>query len=106
MGNLAHELGTNNFTEVARAGPGLAFISYPDAISKFAWIPQFFAVVFFFMLFLLGMGGASALSSSIINIVHDYFPKVKVWKIAIVVVVMEFFIGLIYVTPVSFFLFE
>lgn len=25
---------------VVKGGPGLAFISYPDAIAKFDWLPQ------------------------------------------------------------------
>jgi len=42
LGNLAHERGVT-VDQVAGAGSGLAFISYPDAIAKFdsvAYIPQ------------------------------------------------------------------
>ena len=40
LGNLAHELGTDDIGNVVRGGSGLAFISYPDAIAKFALLPQ------------------------------------------------------------------
>ena len=40
LGNLAHELGTDDITKVVRGGTGLAFISYPDAIAKFTVLPQ------------------------------------------------------------------
>ena len=40
LGNLAHELGTDDISNVVRGGTGLAFISYPDAISKFTVLPQ------------------------------------------------------------------
>lgn len=39
LGNLAHELGAD-VKDVVRGGSGLAFISYPDALAKFDWVPQ------------------------------------------------------------------
>jgi solute carrier family 6 amino acid transporter-like protein 5/7/9/14 len=39
LGSLANELDVD-ISVVAKSGPGLAFISYPDAISKFDWVPQ------------------------------------------------------------------
>lgn len=40
LGNLAHNLGAKNIDDVVKSGTGLAFISYPDAISKFDVMPQ------------------------------------------------------------------
>ncbi len=39
LGNLASELDVD-ISEVAKSGPGLVFVSYADAISKFDWVPQ------------------------------------------------------------------
>lgn len=39
LGNLAHESG-KNVTEVVTVRTGLAFVSYPDAIAKFQYVPQ------------------------------------------------------------------
>ena len=39
LGNLAHETG-QDISKVAAGGPGLAFVSYPDAIAKFGVVPQ------------------------------------------------------------------
>lgn len=39
LGNLAYESGVN-VSDVVAGGPGLAFISYPDAIAKFDVVPQ------------------------------------------------------------------
>jgi solute carrier family 6 (neurotransmitter transporter, glycine) member 5/9 len=50
LGNLAFNLGVEDIGTVVKAGSSLAFISYPDAIAKFDVWPQFFAVLFFFML--------------------------------------------------------
>lgn len=54
LGNLAFETNTNDISKVVKGGAGLAFISYPEAIAKFKLLPQLFAVLFFFMLFVLG----------------------------------------------------
>lgn len=40
LGNLAHNLGVKDIRDVVKSGTGLAFISYPDAISKIQFVPQ------------------------------------------------------------------
>jgi solute carrier family 6 amino acid transporter-like protein 5/7/9/14 len=40
LGNLMHELGIDDIQRVVQGGTGLAFVSYPDAISKFEAVPQ------------------------------------------------------------------
>lgn len=40
LGNLAHEMGMEDIDNVVKSGAGLAFISYPDAIAKFTFVPQ------------------------------------------------------------------
>lgn len=41
LGNLAHNLGEKDISNVVKAGgSGLAFISYPEAIAKFTFLPQ------------------------------------------------------------------
>lgn len=40
LGHLAHELGTDDIGKVVKGGAGLAFISYPDAIARFQFVPQ------------------------------------------------------------------
>lgn len=99
LGNLAHQLGTTNIKDVVDIGPGLAFISYPDAIAKFDAVPQLFSVLFFFMLFVLGIGSNIAMASCIITVIRDQFPKLKAWMVAVFVSTIGFLIGLIYVTP-------
>lgn len=100
LGNLSHELGKKDISTVVRGGTGLAFISYPETIAKFTVVPQFFGVVFFVMIFVLGIGSEVGLASAIIAIVRDQFPSVKYWHVAAGTCFCEFLIGLIYVTPV------
>lgn len=40
LGHLAHESGTTDIGKVVQGGAGLAFISYPDAIARFKFVPQ------------------------------------------------------------------
>lgn len=80
----------------------LAFISYPDAIAKFEHVPQFFSVLFFLMLFTLGIGSIVAMLSCVMTAVRDSFTKVKHWHAAIGGAFIAFCLGIVYVTPVSF----
>lgn len=101
LGNLAHNLGIKDIRKVVKSGTGLAFISYPDAISKIQFVPQLFSFLFFLMLFVLGIGSVVALVSAVVTILWDQFPKFKYWQMAIFVCIVGFLCGLIYITPVS-----
>ncbi|XP_048511531.1 sodium-dependent nutrient amino acid transporter 1-like [Athalia rosae] len=98
LGNLAHEMNVE-ITTVVRGGTGLAFISYPDAIAKFKVVPQLFGVLFFTMMFVLGVGSGAGMSSGIITGVCDQFPKLKRWQVVVATAVGGFCVGTIYVTP-------
>ena len=47
LGNLAYQLDVPVAT-VAKGGPSLAFVAYPEALSKLP-VPQLWAVLFFLM---------------------------------------------------------
>lgn len=102
LGNLAHEIGSDDISSVVRAGTGLAFISYPEALAKFTVVPQLFAVLFFLMLFVLGIGTTVAFCNVIVSVIKDQFPQLNQWKIAAGVAIFGFSIGIVYCTPVSF----
>lgn len=102
LGNLAHEIGSDDIASVVRGGTGLAFVSYPEALAKFTVVPQLFAVLFFLMLFVLGIGTTVAFCNVIISIIKDQFPRLQQWKIAAGLSVFAFSLGVVYCTPVSF----
>lgn len=102
LGNLAHNLGESDISKVIKSGgSGLAFISYPEAIAKFQFLPQMFAVLFFFMLFVLGVGSAVGLLSGVITNIMDHLPKgkFKYWQVAAIGSLVGFLTGLVYITP-------
>lgn len=53
LGFMSEKTGISVAT-VATGGPGLAFVTYPEAIAMLPF-PNLWAVLFFFMLFLLGI---------------------------------------------------
>lgn len=99
LGNLAHETNTTDISSVVKGGAGLAFISYPEAIAKFKYLPQLFAVLFFFMLLVLGIGSNIGMASSVINVVKDRFPQLPHWQLAMGASLIGFLCGLAYMTP-------
>lgn len=99
LGHLAFELGTEDVGSVVKGGTGLAFISYPDAIAKFETLPQAFSVLFFFMLFVLGVGSNIAMTSCVMTAIRDNFPKVSNNYAALGIALISVIIGLVYVTP-------
>ncbi|CAG9133366.1 unnamed protein product [Plutella xylostella] len=100
LGNLAYELGYDDVNSViGSGGTGLAFISYPDAIAKSPFVPQLFAVLFFLMMSVLGVGSAVALLSTINTVMMDSFRRVPTVAMSAICCSAGFLIGLVYVTP-------
>ncbi|XP_043669761.1 sodium-dependent nutrient amino acid transporter 1-like isoform X1 [Vespula pensylvanica] len=99
LGNLAYEIGSDDVSNVVRAGTGLAFISYPEALAKFTATQQLFSVLFFLMLFVLGVGTIVAFSNVIISVIKDQFPHISQWKISACFCFISFLIGIVYCTP-------
>ncbi|XP_045772165.1 uncharacterized protein LOC123872079 [Maniola jurtina] len=105
LGNLAHVLGRNVTDVVGSGGTGLAFVSYPDAIAK-TFQPQLFAVLFFLMMAVLGVGSAVALLSSVNTLLLDAFPRVRTVYMSALSCTVGFGIGLVYVTPAGQYVLE
>ncbi|CAL4207512.1 unnamed protein product, partial [Meganyctiphanes norvegica] len=98
LGYLAHELG-KDVHDVVTAGNGLAFITYPEVIAKFDIAPQVFSVLFFLMLFTLGVGSLAADTGVVITVVCDQFPTWKRPVVTFCICLISFLVGLVYVTP-------
>ncbi|XP_013107532.2 sodium-dependent nutrient amino acid transporter 1 [Stomoxys calcitrans] len=99
LGNLAYETNSPDISSVVKGGAGLAFISYPEAIAKFKFLPQVFAVLFFLMLLVLGMGSNVGMASCVITVIKDRFNHLPHWLLATAMAVMGFMCGIIYMTP-------
>ncbi|EDW10664.1 sodium-dependent nutrient amino acid transporter 1 [Drosophila mojavensis] len=99
LGNLAYENNTTDISSVVNGGPGLAFISYPDAIAKFKVLPQVFSVLFFLMLFVLGIGSNVGMVSCLTTVLKEQFTQLKQWHIVVFISTIGYLVGLLYITP-------
>ncbi|KAK2715140.1 sodium- and chloride-dependent glycine transporter 1-like isoform X2 [Artemia franciscana] len=72
MGFMAHELGKPVDT-VATEGAGLAFIAYPEAVSRLPFAP-FWSILFFVMLLTLGLGTQFTVLETVVTTIVDSWP--------------------------------
>ncbi|XP_044738127.1 sodium- and chloride-dependent GABA transporter 2-like [Chrysoperla carnea] len=75
LGFLAHNLDMP-VSEVVTDGPGLAFVAYPEAVLRMP-LPQLWSVLFFFMLFILGLGSQFAGIEAISTTILDHWPHLR-----------------------------
>ena len=85
------------------SGFGLAFVAYPEAISKLP-APTVWAVLFFLMLFTLGLDSQFTILETVVTAIADQYPSMarkKRWVLMLGVAVVMFFLALVCVTNVS-----
>jgi len=67
---------------VAKGGQGLAFVAYPEALSHLP-APHFWSIIFFLMLFLLGLDSEFALFETVMVAIYDTFPILRSHKVGV-----------------------
>ncbi|XP_077553650.1 sodium- and chloride-dependent glycine transporter 2-like [Haemaphysalis longicornis] len=75
LGNMAHNLQVD-VPDVVSSGFGLAFITYPQAVSHLTY-PNAWAVAFFAMLFCLAIGSQMAYVETLLTSMKDEFPYLQ-----------------------------
>ena len=87
-------------TEVINGGGvQLAFITYPTAVAKFDFAPQFFSAIFFLMLITLGLGSVIGSYSAVVGVICDQFDSANKTLVSLVVLLFGFLVSITYVTP-------
>lgn len=106
LGFLAHRLGVT-VDEVADGGVGLAFVVYPDAVTRMP-VSTLWALLFFLMLITLGLDSEFALVETVTTSFLDQFPSLRKRKWAIIVgtCFIGFILGLPLTTNGGIFLLE
>lgn len=94
LGFLANQMQVK-VMDVAQDGPGLAFVAYPEAVLHMP-LPQLWSVLFFLMLFTLGLGSQFAGVEAINTAILDRWPWLRPhrWKVTLVTCVVCFLLGL------------
>ncbi|CAF1230667.1 unnamed protein product [Adineta steineri] len=107
IGFLARSLGVDVDVYAKSSGPGLAFITYPEALSKMPASP-IFAIIFFAMLLALGLGTQFASTDVTITALMEFFPRYakKRWLLVIITCIVFFLVSLPFACPGGYFLFE
>ncbi|CAF1607791.1 unnamed protein product, partial [Didymodactylos carnosus] len=107
IGFLAKELNSTVESYAQASGPGLAFITYPEAITKMPASP-FFAIIFFLMLLALGLGSQFALTDVPITSLCEFFPALSRKRpyVVIVTCIVSFLISLPFTCPGGYYWYE
>ncbi|CAF3280628.1 unnamed protein product [Rotaria socialis] len=106
-GFLAKSLGESIEKYAESSGPGLAFITYPEALSRMPGSP-FFSVIFFLMLLALGLGSQFASTDVPVTAIMEYIPALQKRRSLVVVVTCAlcYVISLPFTCPGGIYLFS
>ncbi|XP_013413993.1 sodium- and chloride-dependent GABA transporter ine [Lingula anatina] len=110
LGHIAYTQG-KEVEDVVTQGPGLVFVTYPAALVNMP-ISQLWAALFFFMLMCLGIDSQFAMVEVIITSLEDHFGRFiyrflrRKELLVLVVCVISFLIGLIYITQGGIYFFR
>ena len=94
IGFMAHELGVG-VGDVIASGPGLAFIAYPEVVTRLPGAP-FWSFLFFAMLITLGLDSQFTMTETLTTALMDQWPQFRKRKGLVVIVtsILGFFLGL------------
>lgn len=106
MGYMAHVLQTT-VGKVVKGGPGLAFIAYPEGIKQMPASP-FWAFIFFFMLFNLGLDSQFVGVETVTTVLADWRPGFRRYKSVITLgfCIVCYLLGLAHVTQGGMYVFQ
>lgn len=106
LGFLSKETGVP-LEDLPFSGPGLAFIAYPEALSRLP-IPHFWSVLFFLTLVLVGIDTQFSMfetvTSAIIDMNLKRYGKYRLWISAVTMLVLAF-LGIFVASSAGFYIF-
>ena len=97
LGFMAKELGVS-VEDVVDGGSGLAFIAYPEAVTRMPG-DVFWAIIFFLMLFTLGLDSQFAIVENITSSIMDEYTWIRSKKTYLMAIISVF--GLLLGLPIT-----
>ncbi|XP_077487658.1 sodium- and chloride-dependent GABA transporter 1-like isoform X1 [Amblyomma americanum] len=106
LGHLAHLTG-RQVSDVFRSGPGLAFLAYPEVVSKMPAAPVW-SVLFFLMLLVVGIDSQFCTAEALIAGLIDVWPVLLRNRpvVTLIFCIIQFLLGLTMVTQGGIYLFQ
>ncbi|KAF7638798.1 hypothetical protein Mgra_00001881 [Meloidogyne graminicola] len=107
LGFMSNQLNIS-INSVVQSGTGLAFIAYPEAMSRMPGLPWIWQFLFFLMILILGIASHFGLAEVMCTALYDQFPllrKHKSWLVIIVCIIC-YLCGLIMCTKAGIFYFN
>ncbi|XP_050406480.1 sodium- and chloride-dependent GABA transporter 1 [Patella vulgata] len=107
LGFMSHKTGSN-VSDIVKTGPGLAFITYPEALSQLP-LPQLWAVLFFLMLLFVAIDSMFVSVEVCVTTVTDLIPNIKSRARLMVTAgtcFLMFLFTLIYTTQAGIYIFQ
>ncbi|XP_069114390.1 sodium-dependent proline transporter-like [Argopecten irradians] len=107
LGFLAHEANVS-IQQLAESGPGLVFLVYPEALTRLP-APHLWAVLFFVMLFTVGLDSQFGMLDAVVSGLTDKFPKTlrkRKTYVLIAVFFLFFLTSIIFSTQAGVYIFQ
>jgi SNF family Na+-dependent transporter len=103
VGHLAFQEGLSVEEVATRSGTGLAFITMAEAMQYFGPFANVMSVLFFFMLFLVGLDSIYAWVITMVAYVDDFreergLPTKPMWQTCAICITVLYFLGLFFTT--------
>ncbi|KAH3821636.1 hypothetical protein DPMN_123401 [Dreissena polymorpha] len=99
LGGMAKQIGVD-VQDVAKGGYGLAFVTYPEALSNLP-PPKLWSILFFFMLFTLGLDSEFGLLETVLTCIQDEYPHLRKYRshMCVGIGIACYFLALPCITP-------
>ncbi|XP_046365633.2 sodium-dependent proline transporter-like [Haliotis rufescens] len=107
LGVMSHKVGVP-IANVVSTGPGLGFVTYPEALAQLP-LPQLWSFVFFLMLLMVGLDSQFLSMEVVVTALVDEYPRQlgkRRWLVTGVCCLIAFLLGIVFCTQGGPYMFQ